>query len=126
MYIANEAWGIAWNKKGFTSAEVLITLGIIGIVAALTIPTLMQNIKGAQYRAKLKKTISTLNQAVRMNQAKYDFNFADTISQVCVGSGCGEENQLPERDRTVFAIFNANLNGATKGAFFSWTSDLAY
>lgn len=29
-------------KKGFTLAEVLITLGIIGIVAAMTIPTLLQ------------------------------------------------------------------------------------
>ena len=29
-------------KKGFTLAEVLITLGIIGVVAALTIPTFMQ------------------------------------------------------------------------------------
>ena len=31
------------NKKAFTLAEVLITLAIIGIVAALTIPTLIQN-----------------------------------------------------------------------------------
>lgn len=30
-------------KFGFTLAEVLITLGIIGIVAAMTIPTLLQN-----------------------------------------------------------------------------------
>ena len=30
-------------KKGFTLAEVLITLGIIGVVAAMTIPTLIAN-----------------------------------------------------------------------------------
>ena len=30
-------------KKGFTLAEVLITLGVIGIVAAMTIPTLVNN-----------------------------------------------------------------------------------
>ena len=30
-------------KKGFTLAEVLITLGIIGVVAAMTMPTLIQN-----------------------------------------------------------------------------------
>ena len=29
------------NKKAFTLAEVLITLGIIGVVAALTLPTLI-------------------------------------------------------------------------------------
>lgn len=32
-------------KKGFTLAEVLITLAIIGVVAAMTIPTLIQNYK---------------------------------------------------------------------------------
>ena len=31
-------------KSGFTLAEVLITLGIIGVVAAMTIPTIMQKI----------------------------------------------------------------------------------
>jgi len=31
------------SKKGFTLAEVLITLGIIGVVAAMTIPTLVAN-----------------------------------------------------------------------------------
>ena len=31
------------NKNAFTLAEVLITLGIIGVVAAMTIPTLIQN-----------------------------------------------------------------------------------
>ena len=33
------------KNSGFTLAEVLITLGIIGVVAALTIPTLMTNLK---------------------------------------------------------------------------------
>lgn len=33
------------KRYGFTLAEVLITLGIIGVVAALTIPTLIQNYK---------------------------------------------------------------------------------
>lgn len=33
------------DKQGFTLAEVLITLGIVGVVAALTIPTIVQNYK---------------------------------------------------------------------------------
>lgn len=32
-------------KTGFTLAEILITLGIIGIVAAMTIPTIIANYK---------------------------------------------------------------------------------
>lgn len=44
-------------------AEVLITLGIIGIVAEMTIPTLIQNTNDAQYKTGLKKTYSVLSQA---------------------------------------------------------------
>lgn len=42
-------------KTGFTLAEVLITLGIIGVVAAITIPTLIANTRSQQYRSKFKK-----------------------------------------------------------------------
>ena len=42
-------------RNGFTLAEVLITLGIIGIVAAMTIPTLIANTRSSQYRSRLKK-----------------------------------------------------------------------
>ena len=53
------------NKKrsfGFTLAEVLITLGIIGVVAAITMPTLIQNHQKQVYVNQLKKTYSTLEQ----------------------------------------------------------------
>ena len=57
------------NKKGFTLAEVLITLTIIGIVAALTIPTLINNINEAQYNAGIKNTYTTLSNALSMIQS---------------------------------------------------------
>ena len=44
-------------------AEVLITLGIIGIVAALTMPSVISNYKEKETIAKLKKTYSLLSQA---------------------------------------------------------------
>lgn len=47
-------------KKGFTLAEVLITLGIIGIVAALTIPTLVSTHKKRVVTTSLKKFVNTL------------------------------------------------------------------
>lgn len=50
----------------FTLAEVLITLGIIGIVAEMTIPVLVQNVNEAQYYAGAKKAYSTLSQALLM------------------------------------------------------------
>ena len=47
------------NRQGFTLAEVLITLGIIGVVAALTAPVLVQNTGSAKIGPKLAKAIST-------------------------------------------------------------------
>ena len=50
-------------KSAFTLAEVLITLGIIGVVAAMTMPALIANHREQEYISKLKKVYSTLSQA---------------------------------------------------------------
>ena len=42
-------------KKGFTLAEVLITLGVIGVVAAMTIPTMITNYEKKQTAIEVKK-----------------------------------------------------------------------
>lgn len=49
-------------KKGFTLAEVLITIGIIGIVAAMTIPSLMTKMRNVRDSATLKEDFSILKQ----------------------------------------------------------------
>ena len=54
------------KKKGFTLAEVLITLGIIGVVAAMTIPNLINAHKAARYRSQFLKSYSTIQQALRL------------------------------------------------------------
>ena len=54
-------------KFGFTLAEVLITLGIIGVVAAMTIPNLIAKYQKEQTVVKLKKAISILNQAYKLS-----------------------------------------------------------
>ena len=60
-----------FSKAGFTLAEVLITLGIIGVVAAMTIPNLIQKNYEHQTIAKLKETHSILSQAIRMASEEY-------------------------------------------------------
>ena len=65
------------KMNAFTLAEVLITLGIIGVVAAMTMPTLMSSTQGAQYKAAYKKALSALSQAVTLNVALDEWNFAD-------------------------------------------------
>ena len=58
-------------KKGFTLAETLITLGIIGVVAALTIPTLMKKYYEKQTVSRLRETQSILSQAIKMAEDEY-------------------------------------------------------
>ena len=68
------------KRFGFTLAEVLITLGIIGVVAAMTIPTLISNTNGAQFKTAYKKALSTLNQAVLMNIAMEDTDLSTIVA----------------------------------------------
>lgn len=59
------------KNKGFTLAEVLITLGVIGVVAALTIPVLIENHNKKIVVTRLKKVYTTMNQAIKMAELEY-------------------------------------------------------
>ena len=52
------------KRAAFTLAEVLITLGIIGVVAAITMPALIQNYTHSVAETRLKKFYSDMNQAI--------------------------------------------------------------
>lgn len=56
------------SSKGFTLAEVLVTLGIIGVVSAMTVPTLMQNYQRKSYVTQLHKFYNELSQALLQYQ----------------------------------------------------------
>lgn len=54
--------------RAFTLAEVLITLGIIGVVAAMTIPTLINNYQKQETVSRLQKIYSIISSAVKMSE----------------------------------------------------------
>lgn len=56
-------------KKAFTLAEVLITLAIIGVVAAVSIPSVISNSQQQEFTTGLRKAISVLNSAITINMA---------------------------------------------------------
>lgn len=64
------------KRKAFTLAEVLITLGVIGIIAAMTLPTLVQNYQKNLTTNRLKHFSSLMQQAVQMRKKdEIDGNF---------------------------------------------------
>lgn len=67
-------------KKGFTLAEVLITLGIIGVVAALTIPTLSKNIQHKILEVRFKQSLSLITQVIQ--RARIDTD-TDSLYDFC-------------------------------------------
>lgn len=90
-------------KKGFTLAEVLITLGIIGIVAAMTMPSLIANYQKKVWVNQLKKSVSIVEQGIRLMMADegvdniyYTTTFAPVKANECrldgKGSSADEEN----------------------------------
>ena len=56
------------KSAAFTLAEVLITLGIIGVVAAMTLPTLINETQRKQDGVKIKKFYSIMQQAIIMSE----------------------------------------------------------
>ena len=90
------------KKFGFTLAEVLITLGVIGIVAAMTLPAIVQNHKRKEATARLKKFYSTMSQAVMLAEGEHGsraYEWPDISKQY----SDGEEQQ--END-TTYAYWN--------------------
>ena len=91
------------KKNAFTLAEVLITLGIIGIVAAMTLPTLVQKYEDMVTVTKVKKAYSIFNQAYAraieanggLPKEEWDCSAFETSSDGSMRSRCYMSYMLP-------------------------------
>jgi len=70
-FLACSLCKVQHDKFGFTLAEVLITIGVIGVVAAVTIPNMISNYKKHVVETRLVKFYSTINQAIKLAEADY-------------------------------------------------------
>ncbi len=95
------------RRKGFTLAEVLITLTIVGIVAALTLPTIINKIEEQKIKGLVKKTVAVLVQANKMAKANYDYEENDFV--LCVNP---ETETLAER-KSLCSLINTYVPSAT-------------
>ena len=116
------------GMSGFTLAEVLITLGIIGVVAAMTMPTLINSTNGAQYKTAYKKALSVMSQAVAMNIALNDYDLSETIAGTNPAANANG-TVLDGEAQTIYSIFRNRLNVtkiATGADFNATTGDAKY
>ena len=105
-------------SKGFTLAEVLITLGVIGIVSALTMPVITENVQKNVLRNQFKKVYSTFSQAVFQAQNQLDMPVAcsfwlngplcnvvctqkDPVYNTCVSHKCEDGSPLDVNHRGI-------------------------
>ena len=115
-----------WNnsrKIAFTLAEVLITLGIIGVVAAMTMPSLIQHHREKAMVTSLEKFVSTISQAVDLYKA--DNECVDSISTCVSYISKGDENcenfaPIAAKMNVIASVKNANKSTA------DWLPDKAY
>lgn len=85
------------QRRAFTLSEVLLVLSVIGVVAALTIPTLQQSIGDAQYKTAYKKAYSVVSQA---------WNRAASSGLISSRTGWTDSNA----NRANFNVFKTSFN----------------
>ena len=115
------------RKVAFTLAEVLITLGIIGIVAALTMPTIITKTRNKELHTQFLKTYSELNQIAQMFVAQNNVSVAQYTVGVHSGSIANDIFKYYKNSKSVGNAFGRydendnftpyyamhNLNGAS-------------
>ncbi|MBE7705637.1 MAG: type II secretion system protein [Cyanobacteria bacterium SIG30] len=99
--------GATNSLKAFTLAEVLITLAIIGVVAALTIPSVILNTNQTEYKSSLKKAVSVLNQSLSMRLATENDSPSTTTSSI-----------------ELMNLITSNMNTVSKGYSTSYCNSL--
>ncbi len=114
--------------RGFTLAEVLITLAIIGVVAAISIPSVISNTQQQEFKTGLRKAVSVLNSAITMNMAidgesPYDnanlFGYLQRHMSIIKSS-----SNLPYN--TVTIKWNGNRNWNKNNAVFYTTDGMRF
>jgi len=109
------------KEKGFTLAEALIVLVIIGVIAALTIPAVLINTEQNEYKTAFKKAVSSINEAVQLNIA-LNGEGPDQASTTGPSADDSLFNMLRSRMSVVSTSDNYTGGGAT-GNYAFFTTD---
>ena len=97
-------------KNGFTLAEVLITLVIIGVIAALTIPTAINKSKEQERKTQFAKAYSTFAQALKKTVMNDFFGYADCSYYVKAENNAEDYSKTANGEcRSFYNAFVKNL-----------------
>lgn len=106
------------KKFGFTLSEVLITLAVIGVVAALTIPTIAARTTHKKLQAQFKKTYAELNQATRAFYADTDIPVHDYDVFLKAGEDTTDSGNW--NSNSLIAKFMSYYKGVSKDSKSHW------
>ena len=121
------------KKCAFTLAEVLITLGIIGVVAAMTLPTLIQNHQKQTYVTGLKKAYANLQNAFA--KMAYDEGVTDWSQTYCANAAlqdCSGIDVILIKDKREICLeslkkqINVVSYSVNENAFFKTVDGMIY
>ena len=125
-------------KKGFTLAEILIVLMVIGVIATLTVPSMMKGVQDAQYKAAFKKAYNTVSNIYSMvavegaqpvpgntttRVSSFLVNMLENLSVRDIVTGNFDDNSLPTSSSSISVSYD--LNGNTKTVGYSGTGAAA-
>ena len=114
------------KKAAFTLAEVLITLGIIGIVAAMTMPALIANHRIKVLHTQFLKAYSDLSNAAKLFETHEDMTVYDySYTYDCGNSSCSG-NIRPTKTFETFMNYFINSRYATKLTSSTRWEELGY
>ena len=107
------------KKNGFTLAEVLLTLGILGVITALTIPALMSNVENEQMATGLRTNKSMVERAFSQMLAT---NGADSLDATPLWQ------DLSDSEKIMKETFNVNKKstGVLSDKIFQYNSDTVF
>ncbi len=98
---------------GFTLAEILITLGIIGVVARVTLPALMANVSSKEITTSLAKSINSLEVG---NKTLLASTNARNLSSLVSGGNFNTNNYLTLLSNSMNGTLRTNVTAAIDGA----------
>lgn len=107
------------KKNGFTLAEVLLSLAIVGIIAAVTLPSLLLNVESKKAGPALMKAVNTIESAATLALQMKDARRLDEIKKGSQGNLNLVADVLPEFTKLIEIPYNPKSGETLSGETYA-------